>query len=72
MVSFSFPVLLAPPPLGVQHILIHSVSGAVYGGLIADALRLCPVQGVVDGGFQGSFFRVLGVAHTFVQAVVDD
>ena len=72
MVSLSFPVFLAPPPLGVQHILIHPVSGTVDGCLIADALRLCPVQGVVDGGFQGSLFRVLGVTHAFVQPIMND
>ena len=71
VVALPLAPLFAPAPLGVQHILVHPVPGAVDGRLIADALRLCPVQGVVDGGLQRGFIWILRVAHAFVQPVMD-
>ena len=72
VVALPFPPLLTPAPLGVHHVGVNALPVAVDGGLETGLFRFLPVQGVVDGGLQGGLFRVLGIAHAFVQAVVND
>ena len=72
VVALPFPPLLAPAPLGVHHVGVNALPVAVDGGLKTGLFRFLPVQGIVDGGLQGGLFRVLGIAHAFVQAVVND